>query len=287
MAENADQPITGLPKKTVTGITANDYILGIDSAEGYQMLIQDLGNYIIQNATSSLMGSNQTIAAALTALNSNLMIVPNSPIDLPANTTSFDAFDSVITSLGAFQGKIFEVQVNMNVTLDGVTILGGRKFCQIIRHSGTDHAAIYMFGWAGQDDRYFLTKTSGTWHCSKLPSRSEITSLNNSLTPSDVYNKTGLGINVRVLKMGKLVSIIWAGTLTQSLPVGWTTIVSDLPVSYFARSPFCEFITTTNGKQYSIEITNNGAISSLRFYPRGSAIDANEFIQGTVTFFCN
>jgi len=110
------------------------------------------------------------------------MIVPNTSIELPADTTSFDAFDSVIASLGAFQGKIFEVQVSTGVNLGGVVITGGRKFCQIIRHSGTDHAAIYMFGWSGQDDRYFLTKTSGTWQCSKLPSRSEITSLNNRLT---------------------------------------------------------------------------------------------------------
>lgn len=66
----ADQAITALPVKTASGIANTDYLLGIDSAEGYQMLIKDLGDYIIQNVQSSLMGSNQTIAAALTALNS-------------------------------------------------------------------------------------------------------------------------------------------------------------------------------------------------------------------------
>ncbi len=74
MAEKADQAITALPKKTSSGIAATDYLLGIDSAEGYQMLIQDLGNYIIQNVTSSLNGSNQTLAAALSALNSNFIV---------------------------------------------------------------------------------------------------------------------------------------------------------------------------------------------------------------------
>ncbi|XVG96504.1 hypothetical protein ACGCUP_04595 [Eubacteriales bacterium KG125] len=68
----ADQNITALPKKTASGLAATDYLLGIDSAEGYQMLIQDLGDYIIQHATSSLAGSNQTLASAISALNSNL-----------------------------------------------------------------------------------------------------------------------------------------------------------------------------------------------------------------------
>ena len=69
----ADQAITALPKKTYSGsskIAATDYLLGIDSAEGYQMLIQDLGEYIINRVTASLAGSNQTLAAAISALNS-------------------------------------------------------------------------------------------------------------------------------------------------------------------------------------------------------------------------
>ena len=69
----ADQAITALPKKTYSGsskIEATDYLLGIDSAEGYQMLIQDLGEYIINKVTTSLAGSNQTLVAAISALNS-------------------------------------------------------------------------------------------------------------------------------------------------------------------------------------------------------------------------
>jgi len=36
------------------------------------MLIQDLGDYIIQHATSSLAGSSQTLASAISALNNSL-----------------------------------------------------------------------------------------------------------------------------------------------------------------------------------------------------------------------
>ena len=69
----ADQAITALPKKTYSGssqIASTDYLLGIDSAEGYQMLIQDLGEYIINRVTASLAGSTQTLASAISALNS-------------------------------------------------------------------------------------------------------------------------------------------------------------------------------------------------------------------------
>lgn len=70
----ADQNITELPVKTSSGITSSDYMLGIDSAEGYQMLIRDLGDYIIRNVqVNTIAGSNQTLKSALDALNSNKM----------------------------------------------------------------------------------------------------------------------------------------------------------------------------------------------------------------------
>lgn len=68
----AEQNITELPVKTSSGITSSDYMLGIDSAEGYQMLIKDLGDYIIRNVqVNTIAGANQTLKAALDTLNSN------------------------------------------------------------------------------------------------------------------------------------------------------------------------------------------------------------------------
>lgn len=84
----ADQNITELPVKTSSGITSSDYMLGIDSAEGYQMLIRDLGDYIIRNVqVNTIAGSNQTLKNALDALNSKLILSNNSINALPTNPT--------------------------------------------------------------------------------------------------------------------------------------------------------------------------------------------------------
>ena len=70
----SDQNITELPVKTSSGITSSDYMLGIDSAEGYQMLIRDLGDYIIRNVqVNTIAGSNQTLKNALDTLNSKYL----------------------------------------------------------------------------------------------------------------------------------------------------------------------------------------------------------------------
>lgn len=63
----ADQKITELPIKKSSAMAATDYLLGIDSNEGYQMLIQDLGDYILRNTSLSDLAT--TSKNALGAIN--------------------------------------------------------------------------------------------------------------------------------------------------------------------------------------------------------------------------
>ena len=69
----ADQKITELPIKNASAINLADYLLGIDAADGYQMLISDLAKKIVETyAKSTLAGSAQTLKAAIDALNGNM-----------------------------------------------------------------------------------------------------------------------------------------------------------------------------------------------------------------------
>ncbi len=68
----ADQNITELPVKTSNQISSTDKLLGIDLSEGYQTSVDDFGKYTIQNTTSNLAGSNQTVASAINTLNNNV-----------------------------------------------------------------------------------------------------------------------------------------------------------------------------------------------------------------------
>ena len=69
---SGEQNITALPVKTNTGVANSDYFMGIDSAEGYQILIRDVAKYIMENYNGSTLARQaQTPKAAIDALNSN------------------------------------------------------------------------------------------------------------------------------------------------------------------------------------------------------------------------
>lgn len=82
---SGEQNITALPVKTNTGVANSDYFMGIDSAEGYQILIRDVAKYIMENYNgSTLAGSAQTPKAAIDALNSKNIL--NLGTSIPANS---------------------------------------------------------------------------------------------------------------------------------------------------------------------------------------------------------
>lgn len=60
-----------LPQETSTTLDGTEQLIGFDTAQGKRVTVNDLAEYILQRKLSSLAGSSQTVAAALTALNSN------------------------------------------------------------------------------------------------------------------------------------------------------------------------------------------------------------------------
>lgn len=89
----ADQKITELPIKTSTGINLADYLLGIDSAEGYQMLISDIAKKIVEDyAGSTLLGTAQSVASALNNLLSATALINSNYFTQIPNGSDLDTY---------------------------------------------------------------------------------------------------------------------------------------------------------------------------------------------------
>ena len=175
----ADQAITALPKKTYSGsskIAATDYLLGIDSAEGYQMLIQDLGEYIINKATASLAGSTQTLASAIGALNS---------------TTSWHTVPSSVTTIASFQDYIdnqiatngfFYGYMTANVSVNaGLGNIGHYIFAEA---NSTNYRFVQAVS-SNSNNKYTMIKFNGTWmNWITAPTRTEVDEIKTTTHPN-------------------------------------------------------------------------------------------------------
>ena len=189
----ADQAITALPKKTYSGssqIASTDYLLGIDSAEGYQMLIQDLGEYIINRATASLAGSTQTLASAISALNSK-----TKAYDYTAQSGSFlDWVSSTFTTNGEYYVVI--------ATLNSVGLPRSSTGIATVTKRNSD---IFIHVVYGSKDEYITTYVSNAWtEWTKYPTRAEMNAATvktltiTATADANGYIDTGLNYNQAV-----------------------------------------------------------------------------------------
>ena len=89
----ADQKITELPIKTSAGINLTDYLLGIDSAEGYQMLVSDIAKKIVEDyAGSTLLGTAQSVASALENLKGATALINSNYYTQIPNDSDLDTY---------------------------------------------------------------------------------------------------------------------------------------------------------------------------------------------------
>lgn len=172
----ADQAITALPKKTYSGssqIAATDYLLGIDSAEGYQMLIQDLGEYIINRATASLAGSTQTLASAISALNSNLVFDSNALSQSRKSTVEYlDSLKAGCIVQAHTWVKLSDMPSELTDGLMSVVFIadkGNRNYDYVIVNKNGDQWLAYPNG---------NTTGNRTLNWVKQPTRAEVNALN-------------------------------------------------------------------------------------------------------------
>lgn len=119
----ADQKITELPIKNVSGIQSADYLLGIDSAEGYQMLISSIGEYILDRlalthdsssgTANSVLDKLAGIATSIASINSDL-----ANLEYSTGTFGHDStrIQNVTNCTLAKLGKLVVFSINCSAT---------------------------------------------------------------------------------------------------------------------------------------------------------------------------
>lgn len=184
----ADQKITELPIKTSTGINLADYLLGIDSAEGYQMLVSDIAKKIVEDyAGSTLLGQSQSVQSALGAVESlsgahSGAIVNDTDLNMIVTEGVYSASNTVaksVTNGPTGLNAAFKLRVERSLGV-GSTWL---------RQTLTIGASTYT------TYRRYSTNNGSTWDTwEQMPTRAEMDSVVSKLSGiSGIFN-TGLNI---------------------------------------------------------------------------------------------
>ena len=111
MAEDY-QRVVDLPVKTASGISLlSDYLMGIDTNDGYQMLINDLAKKIVEDYIgSSLGGTSRTLKSALDAISTLL-----------GNSTMGTTAPTVTGAIAEHEGDISSIGTTIGNTSMGTT----------------------------------------------------------------------------------------------------------------------------------------------------------------------
>lgn len=171
----ADQKITELPIKTSTGINLTDYLLGIDSAEGYQMLVSDIAKKIVEDyAGSSLAGSAQSITSAFTQV----------PLLAGVNTILTSGTDlNTVTTVGTYNASNAVARSLMNGP-EGVTLSAFRMTVERALGTGSElYRQTIILGASVYSGYRRYTAGRVTWSAwEKIPERPEIDAVANKVS---------------------------------------------------------------------------------------------------------
>ncbi len=137
----ADINVTDLTQETVSTMDGSEQVIMFDSAEGKRATVAAVGEYVLKKLTTSLNGSNQTVAAALASLNSDL----NNRFKTVASGSIYD-----LTTTGMYycQNAVTDKPVNNG----GLLIVGA--------FSATNLARLYISNAANVS--LYVSRTSGS-----------------------------------------------------------------------------------------------------------------------------
>ena len=211
----ADQPITGLPTKTASGVASTDKMLGIDSAEGYQILVRDVAKYILENCNvSTLAGAVQTPKAAIDALYNKCFA------NLP-NNTDFNT----ITNSGCY--SVYSTTNAPDSNMDYWSV-----WVQRADESTEDYLTHYAVSLRVNTVVYTRVRRGGTWYdWLRLARASEVDALNDKTDlTSQITMNTGFSIsNGSFIKQGRIYILNIVVNADSPFVTSPQTIVGSIP----------------------------------------------------------
>ena len=182
---------TDLTAETLATLDGQENVVLFDTAEGKKVSLQVLADYVVQKATESLLGSNQTVAAALAALNSKTAWVFNTSSTIIAQAESLPNSKTMYFGTVAGYGS--------QSTIDGPD--DTNAYVEVYKWSN-DYITIKWFSVNGglSGNVYTRTKNGGTWDVwIKQPTRAE-------LDPT-IKSFSACGKDWYFIKIGKIVLV--------------------------------------------------------------------------------
>lgn len=86
----ADVNVTDLTQETYSTLDGTEQVIMFDSAEGKRATVAAVGEYVLKKLTTSLNGSTQTVANALSSLNSDLQTITDIGTDATDLNTEYE-----------------------------------------------------------------------------------------------------------------------------------------------------------------------------------------------------
>ena len=136
----ADVNVTDLTQETYSTLDGTEQVIMFDSAEGKRATVAAVGEYVLKKLTTSLNGSTQTVANALSSLNSDL-----------ANrfkiVSSGSVFDITETGLYYLTGAVTDKPTLTGSTRGGLIVMkwsaGVQSYVQYVFFQGIQNGEVW------------------------------------------------------------------------------------------------------------------------------------------------
>lgn len=201
-----------------------------------------------------------------------------------ANPTA--PIDAYLNSMGAYEGRWIEIQIDDNIVINGISVPPGRRLASIFRHSNANYAVVYMYGWVGY--QVMAVRSNGTWAWKNIVTNIEIDDLNSRLTQrtSGIVTSRGVDMNQHktykiTMASGEAYPIFFMyGQSTGSAPFAMVISAGNM----FSETPTINYNAFVGSDIFSGVTASNGVITVefTKYWTQFTIISKHKFTDEIV-----